>query len=137
MHELVTEHPDLFGEEYGRGFMYAERVDATHFRDAYQARTRLNEWTQGIFEKYDLLLTPTMPIEAFAAEGPIPEAVEGEPLGGWIVAFTAPFNFTGHPAATVRAGFTDSGLPAGLQIVAERHRDDLVLQAANAFEQAR
>jgi aspartyl-tRNA(Asn)/glutamyl-tRNA(Gln) amidotransferase subunit A len=37
----------------------------------------------------------------------------------------------------VRAGLTDSGLPCGLQIVAERHRDDLVLQASYAYEQAR
>jgi aspartyl-tRNA(Asn)/glutamyl-tRNA(Gln) amidotransferase subunit A len=37
----------------------------------------------------------------------------------------------------VRAGLTDSGLPCGLQIVAERHREDLVLQASYAYEQAR
>jgi aspartyl-tRNA(Asn)/glutamyl-tRNA(Gln) amidotransferase subunit A len=53
------------------------------------------------------------------------------------VAFTYPFNFTGHPACTVRAGLSDSGLPVGLQIIGPRHRDDLVLQAAYAFEQAR
>jgi len=73
--------------------------------------------------------------EGIAAPG-LAAASEGEPLGGWQVAFTAPFNFSGHPAATVRAGFTDAGLPAGLQIVAERHRDDLVLQASRAFEEA-
>jgi aspartyl-tRNA(Asn)/glutamyl-tRNA(Gln) amidotransferase subunit A len=51
--------------------------------------------------------------------------------------FTYPFNLSGHPAASVRAGMADDGLPCGLQIVAERHRDDLVLQAAHAYEQAR
>ena len=45
------------------------------------------------------------------------------------VMFTYPFNMSGHPAAPVRAGLTDSGLPCGLQIVAERYREDLVLQA--------
>ena len=137
MYDQVKGDFEAFGKQYAAGFKYAERVDATHFRDAYLARTRINEWSAAIFERYDLLLTPAMPLEAFAAEGPIPDLVEGEPLGGWIVAFTAPFNFTGHPAATVRAGFTDAGLPAGLQIVAERHCDDLVLQAAAAFEEAR
>ena len=44
---------------------------------------------------------------------------------------------SGHPAASVRAGLTDSGLPCGLQIVAERYREDLVLQASYAYEQAR
>jgi aspartyl-tRNA(Asn)/glutamyl-tRNA(Gln) amidotransferase subunit A len=51
--------------------------------------------------------------------------------------FTYPFNMSGHPGASVRAGLTDSGLPCGLQIVAERYREDLVLQASYAYEQAR
>jgi aspartyl-tRNA(Asn)/glutamyl-tRNA(Gln) amidotransferase subunit A len=50
--------------------------------------------------------------------------------------FTMPFNLSWHPAATVRAGLSRAGLPVGLQIVAPRHRDDLVLQAAYAFEKA-
>jgi aspartyl-tRNA(Asn)/glutamyl-tRNA(Gln) amidotransferase subunit A len=54
-----------------------------------------------------------------------------------VVAFTYPFNMSGHPASSVRAGLTDAGLPAGLQIVAERHHEDLVLQASFAYEQAR
>ena len=54
-----------------------------------------------------------------------------------VASFTIPFNLSWHPAATVRAGFSKAGLPVGLQIVAPRHRDDLVLQAAHAFEQAR
>jgi len=54
-----------------------------------------------------------------------------------VASFTIPFNLSWHPAATVRAGFSQAGLPVGLQIVGPRHRDDLVLQAAFAFEQAR
>ncbi|NIR17495.1 MAG: hypothetical protein GWN86_27730 [Desulfobacterales bacterium] len=53
------------------------------------------------------------------------------------MAFTYPFNLSGHPAASVPAGLTESGLPAGLQIVGPRHRDDLVLQASYAYEQMR
>ncbi|MFN2376812.1 MAG: amidase family protein [Candidatus Binatia bacterium] len=53
------------------------------------------------------------------------------------IAFTSPFNRSGHPAATVRAGFTDAGLPAGLQIVGPRHRDDLVLRASAAYDAVR
>jgi aspartyl-tRNA(Asn)/glutamyl-tRNA(Gln) amidotransferase subunit A len=47
-----------------------------------------------------------------------------------------PFNQSWHPAATVRCGFSKAGLPVGLQIVGPRHRDDLVLQVARAFERA-
>lgn len=101
-------------------------------------RRKLNQRLLALFEKYDLLLTPTMPSEAFAAGGPPPNSIDGHPiplLGA--VAFTYPFNLSGHPAASVPAGFTENGLPAGLQIVGPRHGDDLVLQAARAYEKVR
>jgi len=100
-------------------------------------RTELNARLRDVFEHFDLLLTPAMPTEAFAAKGPPPSEIDGAPvplLGA--VAFTYPFNLSGHPAATVRIGLTEAGLPAGLQIVGPRHREDLVLQAARAFERA-
>jgi aspartyl-tRNA(Asn)/glutamyl-tRNA(Gln) amidotransferase subunit A len=79
-----------------------------------------------------------MPTEAFGAKGPMPSGVGDRYFESpmHVVAFTFPFNLSGHPAATVRAGMTDAGMPVGLQIVAERHRDELVLQAARAFEKA-
>jgi aspartyl-tRNA(Asn)/glutamyl-tRNA(Gln) amidotransferase subunit A len=100
-------------------------------------RAELNAGLEKLFDAFDLLLTPTMPTEAFSAGGPPPSEIDGQPiplLGA--VAFTYPFNFSGHPAASVPAGLTPNGLPVGLQIVAPRHRDDLVLQAAYAFEKA-
>ncbi|MBW1816288.1 MAG: amidase [Deltaproteobacteria bacterium] len=101
-------------------------------------RTALNRALLSFFDTYDLLITPTMPTEAFGAEGPPPTEIDGHPIPILLaVAFTYPFNLSGHPAATVRAGLTESGLPAGLQIVGPRHRDDLVLRVAHAFEQAR
>ena len=48
-------------------------------------------------------------------------------------AFTFPFNLTGHPAASVPAGWTADGLPIGLQVVGRRWHDDLVLRACAAF----
>jgi len=51
--------------------------------------------------------------------------------------FSYPFNFTGHPAASIPAGFTAAGMPVGLQIVGRRNADLTVLQASAAFEQAR
>ncbi|MFN8559075.1 MAG: amidase [Dehalococcoidia bacterium] len=137
MYDEVMNRRDDFTPNFAAGFDIAETVNVTHFRDGFLAKGRLVAWLWRLFERYDLLLTPTMPVEAFEAEGPIPPVVEGQRLGGGIMGFTAPFNFSGHPAATVRAGFTDAGLPAGLQIVGERHRDELVLRAARAFEEAR
>ena len=92
-----------------------------------------------IFERYDLLLTPTMPTTAFGANGPMPAIIDGEPLTSAMhaLAFTYPFNLTGHPAATVRAGLSGDGLPIGLQLVADRGREDLLLQVARAYERVR
>ncbi|HVC30567.1 MAG TPA: amidase family protein [Steroidobacteraceae bacterium] len=137
MEDLILNHRDRFSPGYAAGFAHVEQIGAHAFGEAYRARAGLNRWLGQFFERYDLLLTPTMPLEAFAAEGPIPAEVEGVALGGGVIAFTAPFNFSGHPAATVRAGFTDAGLPAGLQIVGRRHADELVLRASYAYEQAR
>jgi len=79
-----------------------------------------------------------VPFDAPPAKGPFPDAIDGRavPFAG-VASFTIPFNLMWHPAATVRAGFSQAGLPVGLQIVGPRHRDDLVLQAAFAFERAR
>jgi len=129
--------------ELGKGF-WSGTVAASHLSvvetgDIQRERFALNEVLARLFDRYDLLLTPTLPTAAFAAEGPLPSIVDGQPLESPLhaVAFTYPFNFSGHPAASVRAGFTDNGLPVGLQIVAERHRDDLVLRAAAAYDNER
>ncbi|MGQ9572944.1 MAG: amidase [Dehalococcoidia bacterium] len=134
---------DKHRAEFGRGFLAGvERVrDVTpdRYGEAQRARANLVNFLWHLFERYDLLLTPTLPTEAFDARGRVPPQIDGQPVTNplAVVAFTYPFNLSGHPAATVRAGFTDAGLPAGLQIVAPRHREDLVLQASYAYEQER
>ena len=86
--------------------------------------------------RYDLLISPTMPVAAFEAGREAP-AGYGDDWLEWSP-YTYPFNLTGQPAVSVPAGvMTEGQVPAGLQIVGPRHRDDLVLQAAYAFEQAR
>jgi Asp-tRNA(Asn)/Glu-tRNA(Gln) amidotransferase A subunit family amidase len=139
LYEYLDDHAGDFGRSFLAGVMGARNVGWDKVGKALRVRTIFNSWVRGIFAKYDLLMTPTLPTEAFAAAGPPPAEINGQPIGDILraVVFTYPFNLSGHPAASVRAGFTDSGLPCGLQIVAERHREDLVLQAAYAYEQAR
>ena len=64
-------------------------------------------------------------------------APSGRTAPGPYPSFAIPFNPSWHPAATVRIGLSRRGLPMGMQIVGGRHRDDLVLQAARAFERER
>jgi Asp-tRNA(Asn)/Glu-tRNA(Gln) amidotransferase A subunit family amidase len=139
LYDMIEKHRADFGRSYLSGLETAAHITWRHYGAAYRRRYELNEWCRRIFERFDLLLTPTLPTEAFAAGGPPPSEIDGKPLRDIMcaVAFTFPFNMSGHPAVSVRAGMTDAGLPAGLQIVAERHREDLLLQASYAYEQAR
>jgi aspartyl-tRNA(Asn)/glutamyl-tRNA(Gln) amidotransferase subunit A len=129
-------------KEMGRTLVESiEQVKNFSFKDqidAQKARTELNRRLWQLFEEFDLLVTPAMPTEAFGAKGPPPAEIDGEaiPLLG-VTPFTYPFNLSGHPAASVRAGFTGTGLPVGLQIVGPHHRDDRVLQMAYLYEQMR
>ncbi len=134
----LERHRSELGHTLVMALEHARTLTTADFLRANRMRSELNRILWDLFEAYDLLLTPTMPTEAFGAKGPPPGAIEGHPiplLGA--VAFTYPFNLSGHPAATVPAGLSRSGLPTGLQIVGPRLRDDLVLQASRAFEKAR
>src|SRR3989440_636117 len=101
---------------------------------------RLNWWQhpRAFFEKYDLLLTPTIACAPFKVGLDTPGAIAGRAVSfyGWIP-FTPAFNLTGQPAASAPCGFSKDGLPIGLQIVGRRFADTLVLRASAAFERAR
>jgi aspartyl-tRNA(Asn)/glutamyl-tRNA(Gln) amidotransferase subunit A len=135
---LLPEHEQEFGRTFIEGTKTGARMTSERFAALLERREELNRWCAEVFGRFDLLLTPTVPYDPPPARGPFPTEIEGRELP-WasVASFTIPFNLSWHPAATVRAGFSKAGLPVGLQIVASRHRDDLVLQAAHAFEQAR
>jgi aspartyl-tRNA(Asn)/glutamyl-tRNA(Gln) amidotransferase subunit A len=81
----------------------------------------------------DVLLTPTLPLAAFEVGHVAPPATDQTNWMHW-TPFSFPFNLTQQPAASIPCGFTASGMPVGLQIVATKHRDDVVLRVARAFE---
>jgi aspartyl-tRNA(Asn)/glutamyl-tRNA(Gln) amidotransferase subunit A len=135
---LLPKHEDEFGRAYLAGVKTGVKLTPERWGVYRERREQLNHWCADLFDQYDLLLTPTLPYDPPPAGGPLLAEVEGrqQPAAN-IGSFTMPFNMSLHPAASVRAGLSKAGLPVGLQIVAPRHRDDLVLQAAFAFEQLR
>ena len=81
---------------------------------------------------YDYVISPTAPITAFAAELPSPTNDPLRPLEH--IAFTVPFNMSEQPAASINCGYTEQGLPIGLQIAGQRFDDLGVLRISRAFE---
>jgi aspartyl-tRNA(Asn)/glutamyl-tRNA(Gln) amidotransferase subunit A len=110
------------------------RFSALDFIEATATRAALGRTMGEFHDRYDLLITPTMPIPAFEAGAEAPDGTSR--WTGW-TPFTYPFNLTQQPAATLPCGFTSAGLPVGLQVVGPRHADARVLAACAAFEQAR
>lgn len=111
------------------------RLTALDYLAAVDARMELGR-RMGLFhERYDLLVTPTLPITAFEAGVEVPKGSGYRRWTGW-TPFTYPFNLTQQPAVTVPVGSDGDGLPVGMQIVAARHRDELVLRAAHALDGA-
>ncbi|MFD5267638.1 amidase [Streptomyces sp. NPDC058335] len=111
------------------------RFSALDYLAAVDVRMDLGRRMGRFHDSYDLLLTPTLPITAFEAGAEVPKGSGHRRWTGW-TPFTYPFNLTQQPAATVPVGTDGDGLPVGLQIVAARHRDDLVLRAAHALHEA-
>ncbi|MBW4444647.1 MAG: amidase [Plectolyngbya sp. WJT66-NPBG17] len=110
-----------------------DRVTLAEYQSALDAREALGRQLGLFHQKYDLLLTPTVPIAAFPVGQVSPQSDLYPPGLNWSP-FTYPFNLTQQPAASVPIGFTQEGLPVGLQIVGAKYRDALVLQAAKAYE---
>jgi len=100
---------------------------------ATNARGRLGQHMRLFHQRYDLLLTPTLPIPAFAAGQEVADPARQTRWMEW-TRFSYPFNLTQQPAATVPCGLTADGLPIGLHVVGPMHHDALVLRASRAFE---
>jgi aspartyl-tRNA(Asn)/glutamyl-tRNA(Gln) amidotransferase subunit A len=116
--------------ERGRLMTEAEYEQAQHERRTY------TDGMARFFERFDLLLTPSLPCPPFPVGLDQPGSVAGRETEylSW-TQFTYPFNVSGQPAASVPCGMLD-GLPVGLQIVGRPGDDRLVLRAAATVEAA-
>jgi aspartyl-tRNA(Asn)/glutamyl-tRNA(Gln) amidotransferase subunit A len=111
-------------------------MSATDHLRAQLQRSEIHNIFVRFHQRYDLLITPTVPLPAFEAGALVP------PSGDWGRAwcdwspFSYPFNLTTQPAASVPCGLTAAGLPIGLQVVGPIGADALVLRASRALEEA-
>jgi len=110
-----------------------ERISAVDYLRADLVRTALGQQMAAFHQKYDLLLTPTMPVPALPVGQDLNDPATERHWIDWSP-FSYPFNMTRQPAASIPCGLTRAGLPIGLQIVGPLYADDRVLRAARAFE---
>ena len=137
--DLLGEHRDELTPQLVELVESAQGMSAVEYKLDDITRTEVFDAVQDVFDEYDLLVTPTLAVPPFdnAGDGNTvgPSEVNGEevnPLLGWCLTYL--INFTGHPAASIPAGFTEDGLPIGMQVVGRRFADEAVLAASAAFE---
>ncbi len=110
-------------------------ITPEEYFEAVRERGVLGSQMRVFMEKYDVLVTPTLPIAAFETGKLSPV---DDNTGKWVnwTPFSYPFNLTQQPAASVPCGFTKEGLPVGLHIVGRMFGDRAVLRACAAYEGA-
>jgi amidase len=135
---MARERPEWVKDTIKFEIAQAERLTAADVGRALARQARMYEQSRQLFAQYDYFVLPVTQVAPFDVTMPYPTRIGGVSMktyidwmrSCWYVTFMA------NPAISVPAGFTDNGLPVGIQIVG-RHRDDWsVLQLAHAFEQA-
>ncbi|QBE49303.1 amidase [Leucobacter triazinivorans] len=135
--ELVRAHPDRVKPEVVENVAAGARQSAADLHELARARTRLEQRTREYFARYDLWITPTAQVLPFPAEQRWPAEVAGRPMGDYLDWMRSVCVVSGMsvPALSAPAGFSKSGLPVGIQLVAPQGADALLLRAAYAYEE--
>ena len=138
-HYLETHGGEM--TEFSRDFIsWGSKVSGADFARALGLMDRLKAQMADLFERYDLLLSPTLSV-AGVPVGEFPETIAGKPAYPHryfgFHPFTYPINAVGYPAASVPAGFSSDGLPIGLHVVGRKGDEESVIAASAAFERAR
>ena len=116
-------------------FEYASKSTAVDFTKAVGNVDTIKLALAEQFDKFDLLISPTMPVPPYECAKP-PREVEGFDVdGSWnCLQFTYPINSSGHPAASIPAGLNSNGLPIGLHIIGNFGDEETIIKASAAFE---
>jgi amidase len=133
---LLDEHAADLTDYARKGIEAAAHVTHEEVTAARQRQTRMQEELAALFEDYDFVVTPTLACVAFEI-GRRPTEIDGQVVGSvWgPFPFTAAFNVTGSPAASVPCGLS-TGMPVGMQVVAPLHGEPDLLDLCADLEEA-
>jgi amidase len=130
--------PEAYKETLRAEIEEGLRLTGAEVARAEAARAEMGRRFGAFLEKYEYFVLPVTQVAPFAVETEYPEEIEGVKLGGYIEWMKSCWyiSATGSPAASVPGGFTEGGLPVGVQIVGRRGADLAVLAMARGFERA-
>ena len=133
---FVNSRSEGFGEEVKRRIILGTYVLSSGYYDAYYKKAQkvrtviINEFEK-LFQKYDILLTPTSPVTAFG----IGEK-SGNPLEMYLADIcTVTINVAGVPAMSIPCGLDSNGLPIGMQLIGKHFDEETLIRAAYTYEQ--
>ena len=134
--EFVAKTPELYQEETLPRIKAGAEVSAPAY---IQSRRQLDEIRRSVskaFDKVDVLITPTAPVPPFAIADLLGDMKTLRTKEVLMLRNTRPFNVLGLPTVSVPCGFTQAGLPIGMQITGPAGGEATVLRLAYAYEQA-
>ena len=138
LQRLLKLYPQARHDEFDPGLLAQAHVGASfslsQLVDAQVTRREIAHAWNLLFDRYDLVLSPTLAVLPWEVGNNLPDGPDGQPNLNW--ACTPIFNLTRHPALSTPCGAGAGGLPIGLQIAAGHYRDAQVLAAAAAFARA-
>lgn len=129
----LSERSTLYGADTLRVLQLGCVIPSNYVEGARRAQRELRRTTLETFSvaKLDALVTPTLPVTAIS----IDQLSAARDIPRYNT-FTVPWNLTGQPALSIPCGFSDSGLPIGLQLVGRMFRDEVILSIAEQYERA-
>jgi aspartyl-tRNA(Asn)/glutamyl-tRNA(Gln) amidotransferase subunit A len=132
--KYFTTAPELYGRWMRERLEQATAIDTVAYIKARQELDRVRRSVGDVFSKVDLLVTPTTLVPPITIE----EALNMSPTAAGEVWLwnTRPFNAYGLPTISIPCGFTQAGLPIGLQISGPNFSEGTLLAFAHAFELA-
>jgi len=136
--ELLDEHRHQMKDTVVWNIEEGLRLTGTDLARAELLRTRLIERVAAFFDRFDFLVMPVTQVVPFDVDVEYPAEIDGSPMATYLDWMESCWCITvaGLPAISAPGGFTDDGLPVGLQVVGRRGDDLGVLRLAHAFERA-
>jgi amidase len=132
------ERLEQFGPNLRRNVEAGLKITTRDLAAAEAARLRVFHRFSALFDRFDVLFTPAAPVGPFPVEMNFPTEINGRKLDNYIDWIAPAFLITlvSLPAGSVPAGRTRAGLPVGLQIVARRFEEPLILSIAKLIQRA-